>query len=116
MTLLALSDILFLSVPFPHELASPYIIIELKYRHKPNSFQHLNMSFSFLYFCEAICKRCRGNLTELMADFSLEPTLTETPCSGEPPFTSVESEVTPSEIPSSEESEKEQDEQVKMLI
>ena len=30
----------------------------------------------------------------------------ETPCSGEPPFTSVESEVTPSEIPSSEESEK----------
>ena len=73
------------------------------------------MYFSFLYFCEAICKRCRGNLTELMANFSLEPTLMETPCSGEPPFTSVESEVTPSEIPSSEGSEKEQDEQVKIL-
>lgn len=40
----------------------------------------------------------------------------ETPCSGEPPFTSVKSGVTPSEIPSSEESEKDQDEQVKMLI
>ena len=51
-----------------------------------------------------------------MADFSLEPTFMETPCSGEPPFTSVESEVTPSEIPSSEGSEKEQDEQVKILI
>ena len=51
-----------------------------------------------------------------MANFSLEPTLMETPCSGEPPFTSVKSEVTPSEIPSSEESEKDHDEQVKMLI
>ena len=61
-------------------------------------------------------KDAEDNLTELMANFSLEPTLMETPCSGEPPFTSVKSEVTPSEIPSSEESEKDQDEQVKMLI